>query len=65
MMKRLFVLLLAMLLMIPAALAESNLYYIDGRDADRVHLRAEPSAQADSLGLYFSGTGVIVIDWYD
>lgn len=65
MMKRLFALLLTVLLMIPAALAETGVRYIDGGDADRVHLRAEPSAQADSLGLYFSGTSVIVIDWYD
>lgn len=65
MMKRLFALLLTVLLMIPAAWAETGVRYIDGGDADRVHLRAEPSAQADSLGLYFSGTSVIVIDWYD
>lgn len=29
---------------------------VDGRDADRVHLRERPSAQAKSLGLYFTGT---------
>lgn len=31
---------------------------IDGLDADRVHLRSAPSADAPSLGLYFTGTGV-------
>lgn len=30
--------------------------WVDGRDADRVHLRAAPLAQAESLGLYFTGT---------
>jgi len=28
---------------------------VNGGDADRVHLRAAPSTQADSLGLYFTG----------
>lgn len=65
MMKRLLALLLTVLLMIPAALAEMGVRYIDGGNADRVHLRAEPTTRADSLGLYFTGTGVIVIDWYD
>lgn len=32
---------------------------IDGKDADRVHLRKEPSTRAASLGLYFTGTDVI------
>ena len=31
---------------------------INGGDADRVHLREEPSASAQSLGLLFSGTEV-------
>ena len=31
---------------------------INGLDADRVHLRAEPSTEAQSLGLYFTGTSV-------
>ena len=61
-MKKLAVILLALLLCVPAVMAESSVYFIDGRDADRVHLRAEPSTQADSLGLYFTGTSVIVID---
>lgn len=32
---------------------------IDGGNADRVHLRAEPSIQAKSLGLYFTGTELL------
>lgn len=62
-MKRLLVLLLALLLCAPDAMAESSVYCITGQNADRVHLRAEPSTEADSLGLYFTGTDVIVIDW--
>lgn len=64
-MKKLFVLLLALMLCVPAAMAESSVYFIDGRSADRVHLRAEPSVQAESLGLYFTGTSVIVIETTD
>ena len=32
---------------------------VDGRDADRVHLRARPAAGAESLGLYFTGTEAV------
>ena len=32
---------------------------INGMDADRVHLRAEPSTGAQSLGLYYTGTSVL------
>lgn len=67
MMKRLFALLLAALLMAPAAMAESIPYYIDGGNADRVHLRKGPSTGEESLGLYYTGTDVILIgyeaDW--
>ena len=38
------------------AQAEGVWAAIDGGSADRVHLRAEPSAEAASLGLYFTGT---------
>lgn len=66
-MKRLLALMLAMLLTLPlcghAALAESPVHYIDGGSADRVHLRAAPFLDADSLGLYYTGTDVIVIDF--
>lgn len=66
-MKRLLSLLLVLMLWVPAAMAESSVFYIDGGTADRVHLRAEPSTEADSLGLYYTGTDVILIgyeaDW--
>lgn len=62
-MKRLLSLLLVLLLCAPATMAESSVFYIDGKNADRVHLRAEPSMEADSLGLYYTGTDVIVIDY--
>lgn len=55
-MKRLLSILLMLLLCVPAATAESTPYYVNGGDADRVHLRAEPSTQAESLGLYYTGT---------
>lgn len=65
-MKRLLALMMALLLM-PAVMAESIPYYIDGKDADCVHLRKEPSKNADSLGLYYTGTTAILIgyeaDW--
>ena len=32
---------------------------IDGDTSDRVHLRAEPSTEAKSLGLYFTGTQAV------
>ena len=32
---------------------------IDGENADRVHLRAGPSVQSKSLGLYFTGTELL------
>ena len=63
-MKRLLALLLTLLLL-PAALADSALYYIDGQDADRVHLRKGPSTAAESLGLYYTGTDVTILAWYD
>ena len=44
----------------PGAAAQSAGVYatIDGGNANRVHLRASPSVQADSKGLYFTGTQV-------
>lgn len=44
----------------PGAAAQSAGVHatVDGGDADRVHLRASPSAQADSKGLYFTDTQV-------
>ena len=64
-MKRLLMILLATMLCFAAATAESSVYYIDAGSADRVHLREEASMASDSQGLYFTGTSVIVIDWYD
>lgn len=61
-MKKMLMFLLALMLCAPAAVAESSVYYIAGGNADRVHLRTGPSVEADSLGLYFTGTDVIVID---
>ena len=54
-MKRLIALLLALLLAIPFAGAET-VVYVQGGTADRVHLRAYGASNAQSLGLYFSGT---------
>lgn len=60
-MKRLIVLLL-LLLWIPCALAETR--YVDGVDADRVHLRMSPDATDKSLGLYFTGAPAeVVSEW--
>jgi hypothetical protein len=56
------VLLCAMILCAGSALArESNFVaaVIDGKTADRVHLREQPSTSAKSLGLYFTGTEVL------
>ena len=61
-MKKLLAALLALLMMVPLAQAETGVRWIDGGNADRVHLRAAPSTKADSLGLYFTGTGAILID---
>lgn len=36
-----------------------NLMFVSAENADRVHLRAEPSTKAKSLGLYFTGTPVL------
>lgn len=64
-MKRLCAILLVLMLCVPAAMAESSVYFIDGGNADRVHLRVDPSVQAESLGLYFTGTDMVVIERYD
>lgn len=48
---------LALLTVSAPALAEGTAV-IDGHDSDRVHLRKSASVQADSLGLYFTGTSV-------
>lgn len=61
-MKKLLAFLMILLLWIPAVKAEDSSRWIDGGNADRVHLRSEPSTASDSLGLYFTGTGVSLID---
>ncbi|MED9822301.1 MAG: SH3 domain-containing protein [Christensenellales bacterium] len=61
MMKRFVMLLLAVGLCMGTACALAGDYgeaVIDGRDSSRVHLRAAPSKEAESLGLYFTGTPV-------
>lgn len=62
MMKKLFAALLALMLLTPLGHAETGIRWIDGGNADRVHLRAAPSTEAESLGLYFTGTDAILID---
>lgn len=54
-MKKLILLCLCMLLCATCAFAEGAMM-VTGSTADRVHLRAAPSASSDSLGLYFTGT---------
>lgn len=44
---------------LPAMAAQ---HVVGGGNADRVHLRAEPSLEADSLGLYFAGAPLDVLD---
>lgn len=61
-MKKLLTVLLAVLMMASLAQADTGVRWIDGGNADRVHLRAAPSTAADSLGLFFTGTGLTVID---
>ena len=57
-MKRLFSILMAISLLFSCAGAEKVLY-VQGQTSDRVHLRAEASANAKSLGLYFTGTAAV------
>lgn len=56
------ILLIALLACAGAGLAGSADYVtavIDGKTADRVHLRERPTAESKSLGLYFTGTTVL------
>lgn len=55
-MKRIGLILTLLCLLFGDAWAETM--YIDAGNADRVHLRAEPSIESQSLGLYFSGARV-------
>ena len=61
-MRKILAALLALLMMASTATAETGVRWIDGGNADRVHLRAAPSKMAESLGLYFTGTDAILID---
>lgn len=61
-MKKLLAVLWMFLMMTAPVHAETGVRWIDGGNADRVHLRAAPSTAADSLGLYFTGTDAILID---
>lgn len=64
-MKKLLSCLVAVLLFLPlAALAQEC--YVDGLDADRVHLRISPNVAEESMGLYFTGTPVVIeSEWND
>lgn len=55
-------LLTALCLLCPFATADTDVRYVDGGNADKVHLRQAPSRDEKSLGLYYSGTSVIVYD---
>ncbi len=57
-MKKRLVLVLALCLCLFAAGALAQTMYIDGGNADRVHLREGYSTDSRSYGLYFSGTPV-------
>lgn len=58
-MKRFLALLMTLaLLTVSAPVLAEGTAVIDGHDSDRVHLRKSASLQADSLGLYFTGTSV-------
>lgn len=67
-MRRVVLMMALMLLLLPVSstvVCAENLFstaVIDGLDADRVHLRREPSQSAASLGLFFTGTEVTLLD---
>lgn len=71
--KFLIFLCLTVLLLLPAASASSDAHtlgYVVSATSDRVHLREAPSKQSASLGLYFTGTPLIILetylkDWYE
>lgn len=64
MMKRLLALALLAAMLMSCAIAETaecGYAYVVSSSGDRVHLRAEPSTGAASLGLYFTGTRVTLL----
>ncbi len=58
-------LLMVLCMLCPLASADTGVRYVDGGNADKVHLRQGPSRDEPSLGLYYSGTSVIVYDEMD
>lgn len=63
-MKSLVYAIVFLILLYSCALAEQSTVefaVIDGKTSDRVHLRAEPSMDSKSLGLYFSGTEIACV----
>lgn len=54
-MKKGMIALIAALLIALSACAQAQPGYVDGKNADRVHLRAEANQSSQSLGLYFTG----------
>ncbi len=58
------VLLLFCLLTVQSALAaEETILFVDGQDANTVHLRQQPAGDAPSLGLLYSGTAVVSLGY--
>ena len=55
--------LLLSLISLPALASGYGLAFIDGVTADRVHLREGPSSSYASLGLYFTGTQVVILGY--
>ncbi len=64
-MKKLLALLLMACLVAPSARAESIVCWINGGDADRVHLRTKSIGDSASTGLYYTGTAVLIFDRED
>jgi len=60
-MKKLLIALLMICLLLSVAAVAETYAMIDGVTADRVHLRAQPSTSAASLGLYYTSTPVVVL----
>lgn len=57
-MKRLLALILVLVCIAPAALANDYIYIANPNPADRLHLRSEPYEGAKSLGKYYNGAPI-------
>ncbi|MBQ1945914.1 MAG: SH3 domain-containing protein, partial [Clostridia bacterium] len=59
-MKKLFCIILCLMVLPLCAWADEDGYlaFVNGKTADRVHLRKAPSTDSESLGLFFTGTPV-------